>query len=64
MFHTPIEAIKFTQHELQEKFVVHIVHIAHYTQRPQSPEFRHRLSKHKLSNVYIFIEICHAHNYK
>jgi hypothetical protein len=29
-FTLPVEAIKFTQHELQEKFVVCTMHVAHY----------------------------------
>jgi hypothetical protein len=30
LFTLHVEAIKFTQHEHQEKFVVCIVHVAHY----------------------------------
>ncbi len=47
-----VEAIEFTRHEPEKKFVVHIVHVAQlqsvdYTWRTQSLE-----SRHKFSSVY------------
>jgi hypothetical protein len=29
-FTLPVEAMEFSQHELQKRFVVHIMHVAHY----------------------------------
>ncbi len=54
-----VEAIEFTQHELQKRFIVRIVHAAHYKVR--TAHGGHRVQS-PYTNCLVFTKKCNVHN--
>jgi hypothetical protein len=54
-----VEAIEFTQQELQKKLVVHIVHVAHY--KVHTAPGGHKVQS-PYTNCLVFTKICNVHN--